>query len=122
MIIAGSLLTLYSPFEYLFHYFGYENSNGCPLLTFTGVPCPLCGMGRGFWAVISMDSGKMFYYNPLAVFFYAVSGAGLGSVLVMALSGYKIKLKEGAWRFWYVFAGVVVVMWALNIMFGHHGS
>ncbi len=120
IIASGIIFTAYSPFEYLFHQLGYKDSNGCPLLTLAGVPCPLCGMGRSFWALVKLDTGHIFYYNPSGVFFFLISGVILGGVFMLAVFGYRIRLRARAWKLWYVFAGVIVLMWVLNIVYGHH--
>lgn len=120
IIAAGILLTIYSPLEYLFHYLGYTNTNGCPLLTLSGVPCPLCGMGRSFWAILSLDFGKAFYYNPSGIFFFLLSGIILAGIFLLSFLDYKIKLKDASLKLWYLFAGIVILIWILNILFGHH--
>ena len=120
IITGGILLTVYSPLEYLFHHFGYKDSNGCPLLTFTGIPCPLCGIGRSFWAIMSLDLKGSFYYNPCGIFFFTISGFILVSVFLLAVFGYRVKVKEGLLKLWYLFAGLIAVVWVLNVLFGHH--
>jgi uncharacterized protein DUF2752 len=120
IIAAGILLTAYSPLEYLFHRLGYEDSNGCPLLTLAGFPCPLCGMGRSFWALLSLDFKRAVYYNPSGILFFVVSGTVLTGILVLAISGYRVKMKEGLLKLWYVFAGLILLMWVLNLVWGHH--
>ena len=119
-VTTGILLTIYSPLEYLFHQLGYKDSNGCPLLTLAGFPCPLCGMGRSFGALVSLDFRKSLYYNPSGIFFFTISGLVLGVVFLLGIFGYEIKVKEGLLKLWYVFAGLIAVMWVLNILFGHH--
>lgn len=118
--VLGIVFTIYSPFEYLFHKFGYLNSNGCPMLTLAKIPCPLCGMGRSFWSIVSLDFGKSIYYNPSSFFFFPFTGIILGGIFLPAIFGYRVKLTERALGLWYVFAGVVVVMWVVNIFLGHH--
>lgn len=37
----------------------------CPLKLFFGIPCPLCGITRAFFALFSGDIAGAFYYHPL---------------------------------------------------------
>jgi len=46
----------------------------CPLLTLTGIRCPLCGGTRCFKALAGFDFAKAVYYNPLVVVMTAVLG------------------------------------------------
>lgn len=46
----------------------------CPLLTLTGIRCPLCGGTRCFKALASFDFAKAVYYNPLVVAITAILG------------------------------------------------
>jgi len=117
LILLGILFTAYSPTEFLFHALGYENSNGCPLLTFLGIPCPLCGMGRGLWSMLSLDFASGVYYNPSSVVFYPLTAAVLAGVLLSALFGYRITVERGAA---FIFAAVFLLIWVLNILYGHH--
>jgi hypothetical protein len=120
IILFGIFLTAYSPTEYLLHALGYEGSNGCLLLTFAGVPCPLCGMGRSFWAIVSLDFNSSIYYNPSATVFFPVSGVILLTVILSAAAGYKIQPGRRILRLWYLFVLLIAAIWVLNILFGHH--
>jgi hypothetical protein len=53
---------------------GYHGLFACPLLTLTGVPCPLCGMSTSVHATVRGDLDGAFAANP----------AGVGAVLVAA--------------------------------------
>lgn len=46
----------------------------CPLLTLTGIRCPLCGGTRCFKALAGFDFAKAFYYNPLVIAITAILG------------------------------------------------
>ena len=40
---------------------GYE----CPVLKYTGVPCPVCGMTRAWIAAIHLDFSTAFHMHPM---------------------------------------------------------
>jgi hypothetical protein len=117
---ALALLILYSPFEYFFRYIGYADSNGCPVYTLTGVPCPTCGMGHSLRAIITGDTAHWFYYNPSAPVLYLLGFGSIGFVFVLAFFNYKVKPAPAFYKLWYVAVIAIIVVWALNILFGHH--
>jgi hypothetical protein len=51
----------------------------CPLLTATGVPCPLCGMTRSVRSLLRLDLGASLRFQPFGIL-AAVAGA---AILVM---------------------------------------
>ena len=120
LCIIFALLILYSPFEILFRYFGYTDSNGCTLYTLTRVPCPACGMGHSLRAIISSDTAHWFYYNPSAPVLYLLAFGSIGFVFVLAFFDYKIKPTPALLKFWYIAVILLIVVWVLNILFGHH--
>jgi hypothetical protein len=116
----GFMLVAYSPVEMLFSYFGYQDTNGCTLYTFLGFPCPTCGMGRSIKAMLGLDFSEMFYYNPSAVFIYLLTFLAIVSVFILAVFKYKIKLTSKLLKLWYIPVLLLIIIWALNILFGHH--
>jgi hypothetical protein len=108
-----------SPLVYFFEYLGYKNTNGCPVYTLTGVPCPTCGMGRSFSAIINLKTPYLFYYNPSALVVYIVIAVILISVLGLSFFNYKIKPERKLYSLWPVFIVIVAVIWILNILYGH---
>ncbi len=108
-----------SPFKALFQYLGYEKTNGCPFYTFTGLPCPTCGMGRGLSAIIRLKTAYIFYYNPSAIFIYIVIAVLLLTIFGLSFFNYKIKPERKLYSLWPVFIVIVLVIWLLNIFFGH---
>ena len=114
------LFTIYSPTEYLFHYLGYEETNGCILLTLAGVPCPMCGLGRSFPALLELNIGRMIYYNPSSVVFYAAAILLFMAVLVSSIAGYKIVVHKPLLKLWYIAVLILMVVWILNIVLGNH--
>jgi len=114
------LLTIYSPTEILFHYLGYEKTNGCILLTIAGIPCPMCGMGRSFPALLELNIGRMIYYNPSSVVFYAAAILLFMTVLVSSIAGYKVVVHKPLFKLWYVVIIILAAVWILNIVLGNH--
>lgn len=52
----------------------------CPLLFFTGIHCPTCGLGRGLIAAVQGQWGLSWSYHPLAIpslLLLAITVAGL---------------------------------------------
>jgi hypothetical protein len=115
-----ALLIIYSPFEILFRYFGYAHSNGCPIYTLTGVPCPTCGMGHSLKAIIYGDTAHWFYYNPSAPVLYLLGFGTIGFVFILAFFNYKVKPAPAFYKLWYVAVIVIIIVWVLNILWGHH--
>lgn len=116
----GFILVAYSPVEMLFSYFGYQDTNGCTLYTLLGFPCPACGMGRSIKAFAILDFSNIFYYNPSAVFIYLLIFLIIISVFVLALFKYRIKLTSKLLKLWYIPVLVFIIVWVLNILYGHH--
>jgi len=50
----------------------------CPLLTITGVPCPLCGMTRSARALMRFDLASSLHYQPFGVLAFIGGLAILG--------------------------------------------
>ncbi|RPI16561.1 MAG: DUF2752 domain-containing protein [Ignavibacteriae bacterium] len=119
-VIVLTFIILYSPLKPIFQYLGFAGSNGCLLYTFTGIPCPTCGMGRGFASIIHLDTAHLFYHNPSSVFLYIPSFLIISTVFVISLFKYEVKLKQSAYGLWKLFILLVSVIWIINILFGHH--
>ena len=118
-LLIGYLLVRYSPFVYLFHLLGFEHSNGCPFYTFTGIPCPTCGLGRSLSVILDSHFEKLFYYNPSAPFLYSILFVLIFTILIISFYNHIIKLKPGIYKLWYAAVFVTLVVWVLNILFGH---
>ncbi len=120
IILLSFLQTFFNPYELLFDHYGIQSSNGCPLLTLTGVPCPMCGMGRSLESIVHLHIGESFYYNPSGLFFFLFSGLAIMYVLILSLQNKTIKLNKSARKLWYIPLVLLIVIWALNILYGHH--
>jgi Protein of unknown function (DUF2752) len=121
LILLGLVNIYFAPIKlFLNDVLGVESINGCPLLTFTGVPCPFCGTGRVFDSVLGMNILGSFYYNPLGLVFYMILGLVFSLGIVLAIMKKKFVLTESGYRLWFIPVGFLVIMWILNILFGHH--
>ena len=118
--VISYLLIAYSPTEALLSYFGYKGNNGCTLYTFLGVPCPACGMGRSLSVVLHFHFENMFYYNPSAVFVYTFVFFLLILILILSLFRYRLMLKPKLLKLWYIAVLILIIVWVLNILYGHH--
>jgi len=122
LLMALGLVNVYfAPLKsFLNEVSGVESVNGCPLLTFTGIPCPFCGTGRVFSCITDLHFAESFYYNPLGLIFYIIFGFFFFTVFFLALVKKKITLKKPALKLWYIPVLFLVLMWILNILYGHH--
>lgn len=126
IMVLGLINVYFAPLKsFLNEVAGVESVNGCPLFTFTGVPCPFCGTGRVFSCITDLPKGwhyltLSFYYNPLGLIFYIIFGFFFFTVLFLAMQKKKIVLNKPALKLWYIPVLFLVLMWILNILYGHH--
>jgi len=120
IITLGLLTVYYSPFEFIFTLLGYDDNNGCPMLIFTGIPCPFCGMGRVFSCITDLYIARSFTYNPLGLLFYIMLAAYFTINLYLAFRKKKlVYTARGNKLIWFPVI-FIILMWILNIFFGHH--
>lgn len=120
-IFIFGLLTVYNaPFEFIFTSLGYGENNGCPLLIFTGIPCPFCGMGRVFSCITDLYIARSFMYNPLGLLFYVLLGSYLAVTFYLAIRKQKIVYTEKGRKLIWIPVAFILLMWILNIFLGHH--
>ena len=43
------------------------NKIPCPFKLLFNIPCPLCGLTRTFYSLVSLNINKIFYYNILFI-------------------------------------------------------
>jgi hypothetical protein len=121
IILLGLFNVYFNPLQPFFNnVLGVQSVNGCPLLTFTGLPCPMCGMGRVFSCMTDFYISQSFYYNPLGLLFYILLGFIVGTLFILSLTKRKVILKKSAQKLWYIPVLFIVIMWILNIIYGHH--
>lgn len=97
--------------------FTYESS--CIMLNLTGIPCPFCGMSRALGEFTSLNFAKSTYYNPSSVPFFILCTAAVLAVAFLSSINYRFSVSDKRKTF-YVVIAVVIVMWGLNILYGHH--
>src|SRR4030095_6115249 len=121
ILFIGLTEVYFAPLKYFFNnIIGIESVNGCPLLTLAGVPCPLCGTGRILKGLAHFNISQAFYYNPLGIFFLIVSGITFIILFILSLTKRKLVLGKTAQKLWYIPALFIILMWILNILYGHH--
>ena len=76
----------------------------CPLRTFTGIPCPFCGMTRGVTALVHGHVSAAFTYNPGAFLVVAMA-----IVLLVAWRWQRVRIPM--WAVFLFFA----VLWAYQL-------
>lgn len=118
--VLAFILIAYSPVEMLFSYLGYQDTNGCTLYTFLGFPCPTCGMGRTLKDFVVLDFSNIFYYNPTAIFIFIFALLIILFIIVLAIFNYKLSLTNKLLKMWYIPVLILILIWVLNILYGHH--
>lgn len=85
----------------------------CPFDFFLGIPCPMCGMSRAFFALFRGDTAGAFYYHPLwplvpaVLIFYGLYLAGI------------IRLSERVVNaIIYVLSGIIIICFIIRHITG----
>jgi hypothetical protein len=76
----------------------------CPLRTFTGIPCPFCGMTRGVTALVHGHVSAAFSFNPGAFLIVSVA-----IVLLIAWRWQRVRIP--VWAVFLLFA----LLWAFQL-------
>lgn len=84
---------------------------GCPILFFTGVSCPGCGMTRAYWSLLHLDFSAAFKNHPL----FPLPPL----LLLLFLLKEEGKLPKRAYdaAVW-IFCGLFLAVWLLRMIFG----
>jgi hypothetical protein len=120
--IAFGIFTIYFyPLDLLNKLFSglLKQESSCLMLNIFGVPCPFCGMSRAFSEFIKFNFSKSIYYNPSSVIFFTFLGFICLSIFMLSFFNYKISITFNKKTFLISFL-VLLIMWALNIFYGHH--
>jgi hypothetical protein len=56
----------------------------------------------------------------MGLVFYIVLGITFSIILVLSLFKKKIVIKKRARKLWYIPLVFILLMWVLNILYGHH--
>lgn len=91
----------------------------CLMQNVFGVPCPLCGMSRGFAEILHLNFLGGIYYNPFSVIFYPLSFIIITAIFTLSLFNYKLKITKPRTFGWGIFV-LFIVVWTVNIIWGHH--
>ncbi len=78
----------------------------CPLLTLTGIPCPLCGMTRSVTALFRADFIGSLRFNPGGIFLVFLAA-------VLLVWRPRVQLQVAVW----VIPIVTLALWVWNIGF-----
>lgn len=119
-ILFGFLSTKYYPLDLLRnHYPGiFRYDSSCIMLNVSGIPCPFCGMSHAFSEFVRLNFSKSLYYNPSSVIFFSFLGIICLSIFVLSLFNYKVTVTFNK-RTFLILMLVILVIWILNICFGH---
>lgn len=80
----------------------------CPLLTVTGIPCPLCGMTRACVAAVRGDLADSLAYNPAGILVVVLALAVLvRPALAVHVARPPVRL----------LAAVLALLWVWNVGF-----
>lgn len=122
VILAFILISVYfNPLKFIMNdVIGVKSPNGCPMLTFTNIPCPTCGMGRAFSCLIDGNIRGSIYRNPLFILFISVFILIYALIFTLALMKRKIVILEKSSRMWFIPFIFILIIWITNIMFGNH--
>ena len=124
-VVGVSLLSVFvSPYKFFYKLLIEKGVNSvdesyCLMLDVTGIPCPFCGLARGFLQFINFNFEKGLYHNPSSLFLFGAGGLILLVVFALSLFNYKIDIKNYN-ILWLVILIVFIIVWILNIFFGHH--
>jgi len=77
-------------------------------------------MGRSLESIIHFHIGESFYYNPSALIIFFFAGLFIVFEFALSLRNKTIRLKKPAYKLWYIPLGLLIVVWTLNILIGHH--
>jgi hypothetical protein len=123
-IVAMGLVSVYvSPYQLFFYFldtdFAKSNESYCIFINVTGLPCPFCGLSRSFRGLVNLNFADCLYYNPSSIFLFLLGGLVLSAVFVLSLFNYKISVSNTN-KLWLVLLIIFIVVWIINIIFGHH--
>jgi hypothetical protein len=92
----------------------------CPFLTFTGIPCPFCGLTRSLLSLLRGDFAQAFWHHPFGPSIWGGLALSVFSSLVLLFFQRRVALKIPEDLRTASVVAVVLVVWTANILFGHH--
>lgn len=89
---------------YFFGHSGYSSPFSCPILHFTGIPCPGCGMTRSFLAIARGDLPTAFEYHLFGPLFFSAIVLGMGylSLEILTRQRWSIPRLSRWWQRWHI--------------------
>ena len=62
----------------------------CPMRYIFGVPCPLCGMSRAIYSLVTLDLEKAFYYHAL----WPIVVVGIPTAIILRIRKVDVKRRH----------------------------
>jgi hypothetical protein len=92
----------------------------CPLLTFTGIPCPFCGLTRSLLCLLHGEVAQAFWYHPFGPIVWG--GIALFAIwtLVSLMFRRNFALKISRQVKPKILLAIVFLIWIGNVFLGHH--
>lgn len=124
LVIFGLIAVRITPVEIILNLFGGNPvfsrvPDTCSMIYFFGIPCPTCGMSRGFNELIQFNILGSIYYNPFSVVLYPLGFIALATILIASFFRYKLKIVN-AKLFGIGVLVLLALVWTSNIIWGHH--
>ena len=118
--VCSHIVIYLKPAVFIMDSLGIANRNGCPMLTFTAVPCPFCGLGRSFSCLTDFNFAGAFGYNPSGPVIYILGSFVIIYLLILSFKSKMVVLTDLTKRLWVVPIILLAGMWVLNVVFGKH--
>lgn len=123
-ILLGFIMVSITPIEVAMNLKDGNNiferrPNTCTMLNIFSIPCPLCGMSRGFHEISHFNFSGGIYYNPFSVIFYPLAFIFISVIFAASFFNYKLKIIKPRIFWWGIFV-LFIFVWAVNIIWGHH--
>lgn len=80
---------------YFYSYTNYNSPLFCPIKAFTGIPCPGCGMTRGFMAIASGNFKEAISYNLFSPILFLVLALIVSHLLLEIVTRRQILVSYG---------------------------
>ena len=124
MVLLGIISLNITPVEAILNLQNGNNiferqQNTCSMLNVFGIPCPLCGMSRGFHEIWDLNFAGGIHCNPFSVVFYPLIFVFVSVIFTASIFNYRLKIVKPR-IFWGIFFVLFIVVWAVNIIWGHH--
>jgi hypothetical protein len=124
MILLGIISLNITPVDVILNLQNGNNifdrqQNTCTMLNIFGIPCPLCGMSRGFHEIWKLNFAGGIHYNPFSVVFYPLVFTSISVIFIASIFNYRLRIVNFRIFWWGIFV-LFIIVWVANIMWGHH--